>query len=179
MKETDIVLASIPQSDGAIKTRPVLLLRKLPKYNDFLVCGISSQLNQCIADFDEIISTKSSNFLSTGLKTDSVIRLSFLAVLPERVIAGAIGEIERSLHQKLLKRLSCYLIEQRHKEDSISREIFCPLVSAAADAFVVDLNSYLDRIGKLSWNAGILPACLVLLLPPRWWRSDKVTTLFH
>lgn len=99
MKETDIVLASIPQFDGAFKTRPVLLLRKLPKYNDFLVCGISSQTKQCIIGFDEVLSQKNSNFKSTGLKTDSVIRLSFLAVLPQKIIAGTIGEIDQSLHQ--------------------------------------------------------------------------------
>ena len=109
MKEADIVLATIPQADGAIKTRPVLILRRLPKYNDFLVCGISSQINQYIAGFDEVIYSANHNFHSTGLRTDSVIRLSFLAVLHEKIIAGKIGEIDHSLHQTLLKRLSGYI----------------------------------------------------------------------
>jgi hypothetical protein len=48
-------LAAIAQADGKHKNRPVLLLREMPKYGDFLVCGISTQLQQFIPDFDEII----------------------------------------------------------------------------------------------------------------------------
>lgn len=39
----------------------------MPKYNDFLVCGISSQLKQYIKDFDEIILTTYSDFPNSGL----------------------------------------------------------------------------------------------------------------
>lgn len=46
MKEADIVLTPIPQADGTIKNRPIILLRELPPYRDFLVCGISTQLHQ-------------------------------------------------------------------------------------------------------------------------------------
>jgi hypothetical protein len=53
MKAGNIVLVDFPQSDGRSKLRPVLILKLLPKYNDFLVCGISTQLNQYIKDFDE------------------------------------------------------------------------------------------------------------------------------
>jgi hypothetical protein len=42
MTEGDIALASLPQADGHIKNRPVLLLRRLPPFDDFLVCGIST-----------------------------------------------------------------------------------------------------------------------------------------
>lgn len=48
MKEGDVILASITQADGKIKNRPVVILRIMPKYNDYLVCGISTQLNQYI-----------------------------------------------------------------------------------------------------------------------------------
>ena len=56
MKEGDIVLASLPQADGFTKNRPILLLREMHEYGDFLVCGISSQLHQEVNGFDEIIS---------------------------------------------------------------------------------------------------------------------------
>ena len=46
MNEGDIALAPLPQADGQIKTRPVVLLRRLPPFGDFLVCGVSSQLHQ-------------------------------------------------------------------------------------------------------------------------------------
>ena len=55
MKEGNIVLTPIPQSNQEIKNRPALILRIMPRYQDFLICGISSQLKQYIRDFDEII----------------------------------------------------------------------------------------------------------------------------
>ena len=44
MKEGDVVLTSFAQADGAKKNRPALLLCELPPFGDFLVCGISTQL---------------------------------------------------------------------------------------------------------------------------------------
>ncbi len=37
MREGEIILANLAQADGTVKLRPVLLLKKLPGYNDFLV----------------------------------------------------------------------------------------------------------------------------------------------
>ncbi len=37
MQESKIILTPIPQSNGAIKNRPALVLRKMPKYQDLLV----------------------------------------------------------------------------------------------------------------------------------------------
>ena len=110
MKEGDVVLASITQADGNRKNRPVLILRIMPKYKDYLVCGISTQLNQYIKDFDEIISIRDSDFVSSGLISSSVIRLGFLALLPKRKVIGLIGSISSTRHQTLLRNLSHYLI---------------------------------------------------------------------
>ncbi|HYG50841.1 MAG TPA: hypothetical protein VD905_08050 [Flavobacteriales bacterium] len=52
MKSGDIVLIPIPQANSQIKKRPVLLLKQLPGYGDWLVCGISTQMQQYIAGFD-------------------------------------------------------------------------------------------------------------------------------
>lgn len=48
MKEGDVILTPVPQADGKIKNRPAVILRELPPYKDFLVCGISTQLNQLV-----------------------------------------------------------------------------------------------------------------------------------
>ena len=48
-------------------------------------------------------------FGSTGLKTASIIRLGFLAVLPEADMLGAIGSISRERHQRLLANLCRHL----------------------------------------------------------------------
>jgi mRNA interferase MazF len=45
MKEADIVLTPILQADGKTKNRPALILREMPRFKDFLVCGISTQLH--------------------------------------------------------------------------------------------------------------------------------------
>lgn len=83
MNEGDIALAPLPQADGQIKNRPVVLLRRLPPFGDFLVCGISTQLHQRVADFDDVVTPGDKEFAASGLKAASLIRLGFLAVLPE------------------------------------------------------------------------------------------------
>ena len=82
MKVGDIALAPLPQANGQLKNRPVVLLHQLPPFGDFLVCGISTQLQQCVAGFDERILVNDPEFAATGLKAASLIRLGFLAVLP-------------------------------------------------------------------------------------------------
>ncbi len=81
MKEGEIVLAVLPQVDREQKPRPVLILRKMPN-GDFLVCAISTQMNKYISEFDEIIRADDSDFAATGLKKESLVRLSFLHVVP-------------------------------------------------------------------------------------------------
>ena len=55
MNEGDVVLTPIPQADGLIKNRPVILLRQLPPFKDFLVCGVSTQLEKEVKGFDDLI----------------------------------------------------------------------------------------------------------------------------
>lgn len=111
MKESDVVLTPVPQADGAIKNRPAVILREMPPYKDFLVCGVSTQLHQQVKDFDEIISPSDADFSSSGLKSESLVRLGFLALLPRSNIIGAIGSISLERHERLLKTLSDYLIK--------------------------------------------------------------------
>lgn len=112
MSEGDIILLDLLQPDGSIKLRPALILKQLPKYNDFLICGISSQLHQYIQDYDEILSETNPDFHRTGLRKTSVIRLCFLAVVQEERIAGTIGNIKAPLHKALLERLAAFLVKQ-------------------------------------------------------------------
>jgi mRNA interferase MazF len=111
MKEGDVILSPIPQANGILKTRPAIILREIPPYKDFLVCGISTQLNQLVQGFDEIIGPEDADFASSGLKAKSLVRLGFLAVLPRSKIIGSIGSISPERHKRLLKTLSDYLIK--------------------------------------------------------------------
>jgi mRNA interferase MazF len=110
MKEADIILTPLPQADGIVKNRPAVLLRELPPFGDFLACGISTQLNQAVLEFDDIISRADTDFPSSGLVADSVIRLGFLAVLPRQRILGSIGCIAAERHARLLRNLSEHLL---------------------------------------------------------------------
>jgi mRNA interferase MazF len=111
MKEGDIILTPMPQADGKVKNRPAIYLREMPPYRDALVCGVSTQTNQLAPDFDELITGKDNDFSTSGLVSDSLIRLGFLAVLPRRNIIGSIGSISPERHKRLLHRLSEYLVK--------------------------------------------------------------------
>ena len=90
-----IVLFNFPQTDlGVGKQRPALLLAPLPgNYDDWLICMISSNLNQYVEGLDEIINENSPDFVRSGLKTASVIRTTRLAMVLGEILIGTIGEI--------------------------------------------------------------------------------------
>jgi mRNA interferase MazF len=109
MTEGDVLLAPLRQADGKLKDRPVVFLREMPPFQDFLVCGVSTQLHQAVAGFDEIIAPTDADFRTSGLKTPSVVRLGFLAVLPRTHFIGRIGRVSSTRHQHLLTTLADYL----------------------------------------------------------------------
>src|SRR2546423_15720105 len=111
MKEGDVVIVAMPQSDGSVKHRPTIILREMPPFQDMLVCGVSSQLRQEVKDFDEIIAPADGDFTQSALAGESLIRLSFLTVVPQTQIAGVIGSISSARHQRLLEKLSSYLLQ--------------------------------------------------------------------
>lgn len=108
MKEGDIILTPIAQADGTVKNRPALLLHEMPYFHDFLVCGISTQLHRCVTGFDETVSPRDDDFASSGLFTESLIRLGFLAILPRKTISGSIGSISDERLHRLRHRLGSY-----------------------------------------------------------------------
>jgi mRNA interferase MazF len=109
MKEGDVVLTPLPQTDGVIKNRPAVALCQMPPFGDWLVCGISTQLRQQVVEFDELINASDSDFATSGLKATSLIRLGFLAVMPASKFLGVIGSISNERRGRLLGKLSEYL----------------------------------------------------------------------
>lgn len=110
MKAGDVILTPLPQTDGKLKNRPAIILRAMPPYQDLLVCGVSTQLQQEAKGFDEVIAPGDGDYTASGLVARSLIRLGFLAVLPRTKIVGVIGSISLQRHQRLLKTLSDYLV---------------------------------------------------------------------
>jgi mRNA interferase MazF len=109
MNEGEIAIAPLPQADGRIKNRPAVLLRRLPPYGDWLVCGVSSQLQHQVAGFDEVIAAGDPDFAESRLKATSLIRLGFLAALPEGAFLGTIGSVSPARHRRLLATLCRHL----------------------------------------------------------------------
>ena len=113
MTEGDVALTALPQADGGTKVRPAILLRQMPPYGDWLVCGVSTQLHQQVPGFDEIVQSSASDFTRTGLKAPSLFRLGFLAVLPADRLLGVLGSISSERHRRLLQRLGTFLQNNR------------------------------------------------------------------
>lgn len=109
MKEGDVALARLQLAEGGYKNRPVILLRQMPPFGDWLVCGVSTQLQQEVAGFDEVITPADSDFSQSGLKAASLIRLGYLAVLPGRDLPGVIGSVSPERHARLRQRLGQHL----------------------------------------------------------------------
>lgn len=105
-----IVLTPFPYTDltGA-KLRPVLMLRKASRFDDWLVCMVSSQVHQTEAGLDEIISVADADFVGSGLKAQSVFRLSRLAVLDGALLLGSIGEISEKRLGNVRQRLANWI----------------------------------------------------------------------
>ena len=94
-----------------LKLRPAVCLRKLPTYNEFLVCGLSTKVNRFNEVLDEKVSPNKEKGLQ-GLKaSQSMIRLGFLGRVRIEEIAGRIGSISVPLHRRLLKKLGGYLVK--------------------------------------------------------------------
>lgn len=93
MSPGTVALAYLPQADRKTKLRPVLVICELPKHGDFLVCGITSKLWNCVPGFDDVIRVEDDDFRETGLRRGGVIRIGHLVVLAPDEIEGPLGRI--------------------------------------------------------------------------------------
>jgi mRNA interferase MazF len=83
VNEGDVAVTPRPQADVRVKSRPTMALGRMPGFGDRLVCGVSTQSHQEIAGFDDPILADQDDDPASALKCPSLIRLGFLAVLPE------------------------------------------------------------------------------------------------
>lgn len=109
MEEGAIVRIALPQSDGKIKSRPALLLKRIEPFNDWLLCSISSKLHNEVKGVDIVIDKEHPDYVASRLKYPGVVRVAHLFTLPEKMIEGTIGNISPQTHKKLLNNLTAYL----------------------------------------------------------------------
>ncbi|NCQ85636.1 MAG: type II toxin-antitoxin system PemK/MazF family toxin [Microcystis aeruginosa W13-18] len=95
MKPGDIVLIRFPQADlKSGKLRLALIIAISPsRHRDLLLALISSRLHQATLGFEEIINTSDSDYIITGLKVASLIRLGRLTSVESSVINARLGNI--------------------------------------------------------------------------------------
>jgi hypothetical protein len=74
-----------------------------------LVCGISTQIANTIEGLDIILKRESREFKSSGLFEDSVIRISYLSVIPENFHEGKIGRISNVTLNLIIDRFYRFL----------------------------------------------------------------------
>ena len=103
-----IVLIYFPFTDlRGRKLRPALVLHDSER--DVVVAFISSRVDKYDPETDVLITMSHPEFRLTGLKTDSVLKLSKIATLHKRLIAGEIGSIgprlRDEINQKIMKVL--------------------------------------------------------------------------
>jgi mRNA interferase MazF len=107
MKSGDIVLVRFPQADLKVgKLRPALVIAIAPsRHSDLLLALVSSRIYQAIPDFDDIIDISDADYIETGLKTTSVVRLSRLATVESSVISARLGNISLERLNRIIIRL--------------------------------------------------------------------------
>ena len=106
-----IVLTPFPYTDlSGAKLRPVLMLRQASaRFDDWLVCMVSSKLHQAESGFNEWINPTDADFATTGLKVPSVLRLSRLAVLDGSLLVGSLGSISDERLEGVRRRLADWI----------------------------------------------------------------------
>jgi mRNA interferase MazF len=70
---------------------------------------ISTQTRHYIPGFDEILQKDDADFVASGLKSVSVVRVGRLAVVEGGMLLGAIGEISPERLQRIKTRLADWL----------------------------------------------------------------------
>ena len=92
----DIVFVRFPYTDLSItKPRPALVLHE--ERDEVVLADISSRVPILPSDTDVLVLREEPFFEATGLKRDSVIKLSVLTTLKNWFIEGLFGEVNDTL----------------------------------------------------------------------------------
>ena len=104
-------LLRLPQADLTPgKLRPVLLIAQVPgRHGDWLVCRVTSQLHQAVSGFDDVITPAAADFVQSGLKVASVVRVGRLAVVEAELVQGVLGAVSSDRLRQVRLRLGEWL----------------------------------------------------------------------
>ena len=113
IQDGQIVLFTFPQTDQTKgKLRPALILRSLPgPHEDWLACMISTQLRHEISEVDDVVRDTDADFVETGLKGTSLIRVTRLAVVSTEILHGAIGKLSEQRLTHIRRRIADWVLD--------------------------------------------------------------------
>jgi len=102
-----IVLVQFPFDDlSSQKVRPAICLTdRIQPYNHIVLAFITSRVSQVGTDTDFVIDNQGADFIKTGLKVSSTIRLHRLMTVSDKIISRELGEISDNQKQKIEARL--------------------------------------------------------------------------
>jgi len=90
----DIVLVPFPFTDlSQAKVRPAIVLWADPTGNDVTLCFISSQNIENIHDSEFLLNSSDPEFLTTGLKISSKVRVTRITTITKRLITRRLGKL--------------------------------------------------------------------------------------
>jgi len=90
----DIVLVPFPFTDlSQAKVRPAIVLWVDLTGNDITLCFISSQNINNLRDSEFLLNSSDPEFLSTGLKISSKVKVTCIATITKRLIARRLGKM--------------------------------------------------------------------------------------
>ncbi|WP_425390102.1 type II toxin-antitoxin system PemK/MazF family toxin [Ekhidna sp.] len=102
MNPGDLILVPFPFADLDVqKVRPSVVIHRTEKYNDIILCAISSVVPKALGDYEILIKPNPNN----GLRVESIIRVERIATLREERAIEKIGSLSDTQLNLLLKTL--------------------------------------------------------------------------
>lgn len=107
LTKDDIVLVPFPFTDlSTTKLRPTVVLWVDSRGNDVTLCFISSQNVTCLSPEEFSLDPADAEFLGTGLKVASKVRVARIVTLERLLITRRIGKLGINQIQQLNKILT-------------------------------------------------------------------------
>lgn len=113
----DVVTTIFEPADDTRKKRPAIILCKVPPYDDFLCCAVTSKLQHEVTHLDEVIHQgdeereADEDFAASGLHVTSLIRVAFLGYYRAEHFHGHLGTISQERLHRLRGKLVALLSE--------------------------------------------------------------------
>ncbi len=111
MKAGDICRVGFPQPDGNIKGRPVVLIKEVPPFKDWMVALVTGKTRNMDSTLDYLLRDSDSGFSGTGLTKTSLIRMGVISTINTGLIQGKLGELPYGVLPKLKSNLSQFILK--------------------------------------------------------------------